>query len=704
VDADFLEIFDLPFTAGDSRTALAMPRSVVLTESAAQRLFGADSPLGLTVSIGNRVDATVTGVVKAIPEPSHMARSASASLSFDVLASMDVRDVYVGVPQNNGPENWFGIDGTTYVLLPADQSLTAAELRAGVETIVARHMPAQQAAFGNLRLEVLPVTRMLELDASGAFLGGRGSITAVLWVLGSLVLGVACINFAGLATARAAGRVHEVGVRKAIGANPTNVLTQHLLEAGLLTSAALALAVLFVRALSPVFENAWGINLSLALSADAGFLGFVAVVVIAVTLLAGAYPAFVLSRVPPIFALRAFRQRAGRKVLLSVLVGVQFAAASFLAIAVTVLHLQNSELRRTGLGISPDPLLIIENRSELTGLAPDTLRAELLRLPKVRAVTETTERPLFNSDALPLARSADEGAPQRMVPVYWVSHDFASVFDLELLAGRFFERARAGDGGDATRIGPELVIDRSLAEFLGFANPSDAVGEMAYVPKSFVTSFGLGTTAQPRQIIGVVENKALELYSGVQRGAVYRMGAEFPFTIARISRDDVAGALREIDELWERLAPGIAPSRRFADEILENEYAQYERIANAMTVLCSFAVLIAIIGLSAMVRVVVARRAHEIAVRKILGAKTPLMIVMLLKGFALLVLTASLAAWPVAFIAMQNYLDRFASPIELDAPLFIACLLGMLCVASMTVGAQILRAAHARPTESLRHE
>lgn len=699
-DAKFLEIFDLPFIAGDSRAALAQPRSVVLTENAAERLFGQVSPLGLTVSLSNRVDATVTGVVRAISEPSHLARSTAASMKFDMLASMDLHATYWGETQDNEPENWFGIDSSTYVLLPPDGSVSAGDLQAGVETIVAKHMPAEQAAFGRLLLELQPVTQVLGLNASYVFLDGRGSITTVVWLLGSLVLGVACVNYAGLAAARAAGRVHEVGVRKAIGANAKDVLVQHLLEAGLLTSAALALAVIFVRALSPIAETSFGIDLSLAVAAEPRFLPFIAAVAIAVTLLAGAYPAFVLSRVRPIFALRAFRQRAGRKVLLSVLVGIQFAAASFLSIAVAVIHLQNSELRRTGLGIATDPLLVIENRRELTGLGAETLRDELLRLPQVLAVA-ATDKPPFQTGGFPLARSADDGAPQKMVSEYVVSHDFASVLELELLAGRFFERGRA----DAARNRPGIVIDRALAEYFGFATPADAVDQTLFVPKDFA-AMGLGTEAQPLQVIGVVENKPLGFSGVAHEGHVYWLGPEraFSFTLARLSSDDVAGALEQIDELWQRLAPGIAASRRFVDEIFDEEYAQFARIADAMTALCSFALLIAIFGLFAMAQVVLTRRSHEIAVRKVLGAKTPLMIVMLLKGFALLVITASLASWPVAFIAMRNYLDRFASPIELNATLFVACLLGMLIVASVTVGAQILRAAHARPSEALRHE
>lgn len=438
VDAEFLEIFDLPFRTGDARTALAEPRSVVLTESAAERLFGADDAVGRTVSLGNRVDATVTGVIEAIAEPSHMARSATASLPFEMLASMDLHAAYSGNAPEGGVENWFGIDSATYVLLPSDRSLTPTELQTGLEALVDSHMPEHQAGFGNLLLGVVPVTQMLALDASGAFLGGRNSITAILWLLGSLVLGVACLSYASLATARAAGRAHDVGVRKAIGANASDVVVQHLLEAGLLTAASLALAVIVIRALSPVVEAAWGIDLSLTLAAEPRFFAFVTAVAIAVTLLGGAYPAFLLSRVRPISALRANSQRVGRKAMLSLLVGAQFAAATFLLLVIAVIYLQNVELRRIAVEISTDPLLVIENRRDITGLSSDTLGEELRRLPQVLGVAAIELPLLLASDSLPLARSADEGAPQRMLSQHRVSHGFASVMQLELLAGRFF--------------------------------------------------------------------------------------------------------------------------------------------------------------------------------------------------------------------------------------------------------------------------
>jgi putative ABC transport system permease protein len=700
-DPEFLDIFDLPFVAGDARNALREPRSVVLTQRTAERLFGAGAPLGKTVSLANLVDATVTGVVGTIREPSHLGASVTASGHFDMLASMDLLDRYRHTAAG-GAENWFGMDGTTYVLLPADGSLSADKLARDLDAFVHRHMPADQTAFSSLVLSLIPVGDVLALSASGVFLRGDASAIALLWLLGLLVLAVACINYASLAAARASRRIHEVGVRKAIGAGASDILIQHLIEAGLLTVAALSLAFVAVRALAPVLRTNTGIDLDLALSLDPRSVGFFATLALSVTLLAGAYPAWVLARVRPMFALRAIRLRRGRRLLLSLLVGLQFAAASVLLTAVIVVYLQNHELRRSGLGIAADPLLVIENRADISHVDPETLRNELARLPRVKAVTSMSTPPFESTGGAVLARSADEEAVQKLIEPYRVSYDFADVFDLRLLAGRVFERGRdvvtsGRDGGQ-----PDIVVNRALVEALGFASPDSAVGELVYVPKKFATMYGMGTSALPRRIIGVVENKPLRI--SAERANVYSLGAVLPVTIVRISRDDVAAALSDVDALWKRLAPGIALQRRFVDEIFEQQYAMFARIADAFAAFCVFALVIAVVGLFAMSQVVAARRTHEIGVRKTLGAATAQMVFMLLRSFSLPVILASLAAWPLAYIAMRLYLDRFVSPIELNALPFVAGLVAMLSIGWLAVGAQTLRAARTVPARALRQE
>jgi putative ABC transport system permease protein len=430
---------------------------------------------------------------------------------------------------------------------------------------------------------------------------------------------------------------------------------------------------------------------------------FFAALASAVTLLAGAYPALVLARVRPMFALRAIRLRMARRILLSLLVGLQFAAASVLLTAVIVVYLQNQELRRTGLGIAADSLLVIENRTDITHIDQDTLRNEVLRLPRVRGVTAMSRPPFESTGGGVFARSPDDEAVQKLVEPYQVSYGFADVFDQRLLAGRVFERDR--DVAAAGRAGeqPKFVVNRAFIEELGFASPEAAVGELVYVPKKFAAMYGMGTSALPRQIIGVVENKPLRL-SGAERANVYSLGTALPYTIVRIPREDVAAALGDVDALWKRLAPGIAPQRRFVDEMFEQQYATFARIADAFAAFCGFALVIAAVGLFAMSQVVAARRTHEIGVRKTLGAATAQIVFMLLKSFSLPVIVASVAAWPIAFIAMRLYLDRFVSPIELNALPFIGGLLAMLSIAWLAVGAHTMRAARTIPARVLRQE
>jgi putative ABC transport system permease protein len=465
----------------------------------------------------------------------------------------------------------------------------------------------------------------------------------------------------------------------------------------------LSLAFAAVRALAPLLRTNAGIDLDLALSLEPRSVLFFAVLAAAVTLLAGAYPAFVLARVRPMFALRAIRLRMGRRLLLSLLVGLQFAVASVLLTAVIVVYLQNQELRRVGLGIAADPLLVIENRTDITHVEPATLRAELLALPRVKAVTAMHRPPFEGTGGGVLARSADEEAAQKPIDPYFVSYDFAAVFDLRLLAGRMFERGR--DAVTPGRDGAQqsIVVNRAFVETFGFASPEAAVGELVYVPKKMAVMYGMGTSALPRQIIGVVENKPLGLNS-FERANVYTLAAGLPFTVVRIPRNDVAATLSDVDALWKRLAPGIAPQRRFLDDMFEQHYATFARIADAFAAFCGFALVIAVVGLFAMSQVVAARRTHEIGVRKALGAATAQIVLMLLRSFSLPVILASVAAWPIAYIAMRLYLDRFVSPIGLDAFPFVAGLVALLAVAWLAVGAQTLRAARTIPARVLRQE
>ncbi len=448
VDPQFLELFELPFVAGDPRTALARPRSAVLTQDLAVQLFGSAEPLGQAVRIGNTVDATVTGVLGPVPEPSHMGRSSSAPLKFDFLASFDVLEaIRSSTAQPGAPpprEHWDQSSALTYVLLPEDGSFTLRALRAQLPSFTKRHVPPEMAGFMTLSFDAESVRDVLaNAQGDGLFLEDSGhALPALLLAFGGLVLALACVNYANLATARAAGRAREVGLRRVLGARRSQIAAQHLLEAGLLTTLALGVALAIVRFALPALGTFAEADLGPTLFDGARFFGFVAVVIGVVTVAAGAYPAVVLARVRPVATLHASRTQLGSKMLSTLLIGVQFAAASFLLIALAIAVLENQHLRRTGLAANADPLVLIENDAKTTKVESKTLRAELERVPEVKGTTEIDSAPWVTLSGGLVSRSADSSAPARVVANHGVGFDFFGTFGIELIAGRAFSPER----------------------------------------------------------------------------------------------------------------------------------------------------------------------------------------------------------------------------------------------------------------------
>jgi putative ABC transport system permease protein len=756
VDPEFLEIFDLPFVAGDARSALAPPRSVVLTREYAAKLFGSDDAIGKNLLIGNSVEATVTGVIDAIEEPSHMGRSANAAMPFDLLASRDVYDATRVAPGGFAPPpqaSWFNINTIVYLYLPASGPLPAAALAPQLTDFAARHIPQEMRRNQDYSFGLVPVGKLL--TGTDDFFDTSLSFEAVLLLLGGLVLGVACVNYANLATARAARRVREIGVRKSLGASPAQIAVQSLFEAAALASAALVVALAAFAVAQPLVQQLLGAELRANFFSDLAIWPALVALVAVVTLAAGAYPAFVLSRVRPVSALAAARTRLGSPLFSTLLVGSQFAVASFLLLAVMVISLQNADMRRTALSALQDPLVVIENPTSLTKVASTTLRDRLDAVPQVRGVTEIMATPWESLFITTVARSADPTAPMKMAVTRQVGFDFFDVFDVPLIAGRVFDRDHAEDipraspapqgggpgrgpagaapspggaPGGAQPPGPQgsgappgsapaaqtpaepptpqnIVADRSFVAGLGFATPEDAIDELVY-PYRPPNMPAIGPPAPPMRIIGVVEDRAFSFFKtpSTTAGAIYHMRNDLNFTVARVAAADIDGALEGIDGEWRRLAPSVAISRRFLDEIFERAYANYVRTNKLFSTLAVMAFAICVAGLFGMATFVAGRRRQEIGVRKTLGGKTSQMIALLLASFSRPVLVANLIAWPAGYFAARAYLNQFSGSIELTPWPFVASLAVTLVIASLAVVSQTLRAARTRPAEALRNE
>ena len=727
VDPEFLDIFDLPFVAGDAHTALSSPRSAVLTRESAARLFGTDDPLGKTIVIGNAVDTTVTGVIDAIPEPSQFGRSANAPLPFDLLASRDVyeaiRPPLFGLPAGARPPpdaGWFMMNTITYLYVPAGGGLSADSLARQLGDFAARHVPAQMLRLQDYTFGLIPVRQMLA--GTRDFFDTGLSFAAVLLMLGGLVLGVACVNYANLATARAARRVREIGVRKALGASPAQIALQSLFEAAALTLAALAVALVAFAFAQPLVKDLLGANLGATFFSRLDVWPALGVLVVAVTLAAGAYPAFVLSRVRPVSAIAVGQARLGSSLFSTLLVGAQFAVASFLLIALTVISMQNAEMRRTALSAIEDPLVVIENPTNQTKIAVPTLRERLAAVPQVRGVTEVLVTPWEGLLITIVKASPDPSSPQRTSVVRQVGFDFFSVFNVPLLAGRVFDREHAEDipttgapgmqrpqGGAPTASEPapqNIVVDRAFVSALGLGTPEEAIDKLVYRPAPAFAQAAAQPPQPPMRIIGVVEERAFSFFKTPNdtAGAMYTLQADLGVTIARVKATDLEAGLAGIDAAWKQLAPNVAISRRFLDEIFERAYANYVRVSQLFGTLSVMAFAICVAGLFGMAVFVAGRRRREIGVRKTLGATTSQMVALLLAGFSWPVLIANVIAWPAGFLAARMYLNQFPQSIPITPWPFALSVAITVAIAWLAVVGQTLRAARTTPAEVLRNE
>ena len=709
VDPEFLDIFDLPFRAGDSRNALNGPYSVVLTHDTATRLFGDEDPVGKSLILANQVDTTVTGVIERIPDPSHLA-------DVELFASWDVWEA-IQQARNpdvpfDPPENWFGnYCCTTFVLLPDDDSLTETEFFERLTGFAGRRVSAEALANTNLEVGATPLVGhgLVALDSMlSRATRVPVSFTTLLLILAGVVILIGCANYANLAAARSLGRARDVGIRKAVGASPLQIAVQYWLEAGLLVAGAIVIAAFSVSIVGLAFESAFGFVLDLTALEASNLVALLLGLLVTVTLVAGAYPAWILSRAPPVNALRVGQLRSGPRFVSTLLVGTQFVAASFLLITVFVMYSQDTELRRVGLGESLDPIIVVDNASALTGVETETLRTELLKIPEVTAVTASIPSPWGQGVNLGrIIRSPDMNATRETAFLNLVDFDFFGVLEIPVLAGRVFDRDRddaLATRQDRGRQSPvNVVLERGLAAALGFASPTAAVHQVVYLLGDALSQSADGNL-QPMRIIGVVENRPLHLMGAGARWNYFLLFDELEFQIVRISEDGIAEAIESIDRVWTLLSPGMPISRQFLDEVF-SETNQAFRLINAVFVLIAvMAFFVAIVGLVGMAIHVAGRRRHEMAVRKTLGATTSQLFRTVLMQFARPVVGASLVAWPVAYLAAQAYLSIFMHRMALTPLPFALSLAFTIGIALIAVAGQARMAARVRPASQLRNE
>ncbi len=715
-DPDVLRIFDFPFVAGDASSALDEPTSAIVTEQVAETLFGSRDAVGRIFSIerqvGRGVDVVVRGVVR---ESDALTTARFPAERAGILVNIAARDALPtvnagGAADRPDADDWSARDfgDTTYVLLPSDGALSARDLDRRLSALSERVFPPGGTTIS---FRARHVSTFFE-DATTAALGLLGiasgmSAAQLLFLPGLLILAMACFNYVNLAVAVASTRAKEVGISKVLGAEARQVVQQHLIETALCVLVALGAALVLAPLFVSLINSVTGFAIPFVRLLGVRFWFGTALVVLVTSLVAGAYPAWVMSRVRPLESLRIGSKRSGSGVLRSLFIGIQFATASVLLTAVLVMYSQNASMRGEIERLPADPYVQIQNNLlETPDVDPELVTAALLGAPQIKGVTGMGEAfwtATLASDRFSRSRSSSD-APVDLRSRF-ISYDFFSTLGIDLLAGRSFVRDRdvprgAGEGQTGT-IG--IVIDRAAAQSLGWSNPQDAIGQTVYQSSGSRVALGTPPTVA-LEIIGVVDKPPLQVLNGGLSN-IYVLDPNNSRLILRLAPDDVPGALAHIESVWQQLVPQ-SPLRSvaFLDESLERGMREMNIMTTAFLSIAAFGFLVALAGIFGMALFVANRRRHEIGIRKSLGANAKDILRQLLVEFGRPVLIGNLVAWPLAYSLSRIYSALWLEPAPLTAWPYLLSLALTLGLAWLGFGGQALGAARLHPARVLRFE
>lgn len=684
-DNGFFELFTFPLLKGDPTTALAEPYSVVITDEIAQKYFGAEEPLGQTLAVNDTVQFKVTGVLASIPSQSHF--------TFDFLASFET--LFSENQINTARQYfWWSFNTYTYVLLKENASQAA--LADQLYHFGDKYIADLQERFGSAQRFYLQPLNEIYLHSNLAWeFGQTGNIIYiyVFLIIAVLVLIIACINFINLSTARSVHRGREIGMRKTLGAYRGQLARQLLAESLLSAFIAMVFAVLLMEFFLPFFNTLSGKSLALNLFNDLTVLLSLAGIVLIAGLIAGSYPAFVLSGFKPILALGTSVARGMQSVQLrKILVIFQFAASIILIIATLVVSNQLAFMREQNLGFDKEQMIVIpiRNNADIRGRF-EAIKSEFLKTPAVKGAASSSTVP---AREIPSIVYRPEGAKEnetQSINTMVVDYDFLATYNVQLAAGRAFSRDFATDAQEG------FVINEAAVKNLDWGEADDAIGKQ----------FTWGWPGKEGRIIGVVKDFHYNsLHKLVEPLVMHIQPSWLQYLSLKVESGQIDRVLSELETTWQRLVPNRPFDYFFLDENFDRQYRSEEKLSGLFMVFAGLAIFVACLGLFSLAALIAEQRTKEVGVRKVFGATVANLIALLSKDFLKLVAIAAVIAWPLAGLVLNRWLQDFAYRIPLEQNWWVFALAGVLAlaIALLTVSTQAIRAALANPVEALRYE
>ncbi|MBK5279690.1 MAG: ABC transporter permease [Bacteroidia bacterium] len=687
VDPNFFDVFTLPLLKGDPKTALTEPRTIIISEDEAAKYFGNEDPINKLLDFKEKGEQyKVTGVMKNVPANSHF--------HFDLLASM------VGYDHAK-VNDWLSSNYFSYIVLPKETDLKQFEGK--LLSIITKYMGPQVSQIGmtyekfleggnEIGLYVQPLTdiHLFSDFSSQTELEPGGNVQSV-YIFGAVALFmllIACINFMNLSTAGASKRSKEIGVKKVLGSQRSQLIQQFLTESFISTALAMILAAVFVTLALPLFNQLSGKNLELDFLLNTNVLITLALLVILITLVAGSYPAFFLSSIKPISALK--NKIAGgnhRKGIRSALVIFQFVISSCLILAIIIVSGQMSFIQNKEIGYNRNQMIVLRE-SYLLGNNENAFKNQIANDPRVESITMSAFLPAGPTDNNMTSVYRDQQEEMRRTLFYNVDAQYIPTMGMNLITGRNFSEVVGNDSSNV------IINETAVAIFELGENP---------LGKTLTASTDNNGGKSSLTVIGVVKDFH---FRSLRETISPLMMLNNPYggLIIKTKGNDTAGLIANIEAKWKAFDVEEPFSYALLDELYNDTYLAEQKIGSILKIFGALTIFVACLGLFGLVTFTAEQRVKEIGVRKVLGANVTQIVSLLSKDLLILVSISFVIAFPLGFYLMDKWLQDFAYRIDIKWWMYGLAGFITLLIAFLTLSTKTMKSAMANPVESLRSE
>jgi len=682
-DSTFFNIFSIPILQGDKNNILNRNNTLVLTRPMAEKIFDQEDPIGKTIQLDDGVDYEIVGVCEKPPEESH--------IKFSILLSISQNS-------NEFENHWGSNNMATYVLIK--EGSNDEMLESHFPEMVNKYMgPIIQAALGMSMDEfyqqgsrwgyflepILGIHLNSETGREGEGIGS-GLFVLIIALIGLFILFIACINYINLSTAKAFLRAKEVGIRKVVGAGRSRIILQFLTESIILSFISLGIAILFLEALMPAFNNFTGKELDLSILLQWYMLLCIIGIVILVGILAGGYNAFYITRVKLTSVLKGQKDDIKKRSWIrNGLVVFQFSISIFLIISTVIVFAQVNWLNKKELGFKKDGVLVVES-VQVLGDRHEIFKEELKKSPGIINASASITIPgkAFSGNGV-----TKEGIGTNEVHVLFrlpVDFDYIETMNIKVIEGRSFSREFASDS-------IAFILNETAIRSLELNDPFN---ELLFEPGDSIN----------KSIIGIVEDiNYNSLHEEIRPMAIeLNRGNNYSYISVSFNPGDESQIIEQVRTLWEEFVPDRPFEYFFLDEELNSLYEDEMKLGKLYGIFSMIAIFIACLGLLGLASFSAERRTKEIGIRKVLGAEVLNISSLLIKEFSRWVLLANIFAWPAGYFIMKTWIQNFPSNEGMKIWAFLIGMLISLAIAVITVSYYAFKAARKNPADALQYE